>query len=265
MKFLWSLLIGLVCSLRQKQRPFLSDCSNYQGMDSCQSGDQIGYGPEAEARRWQTPPKGHALYADANWQSYGQLQGYAHIQYDNAAHTEATVEVRCWTKENQAELLYQFGRDGPWQSGNSLKISATTFADENGLEVKVKFAKDDQVQLKLEPVRFGFRMLLNPWSLIFRFISNGSALKSLPLTPNKDKSGFMCKTNLLKSSMIRGAIVELFGWPYVDVAEECAFLGKAGYLGVKIPPQQEHLMSDAYLQRGELNPWYFTYQPVSYR
>lgn len=32
------------------------------------------------------------------------------------------------------------------------------------------------------------------------------------------------------------AIVELFGWPYNDVAQECVFLGKAGYGGVRIWP-----------------------------
>jgi len=32
------------------------------------------------------------------------------------------------------------------------------------------------------------------------------------------------------------AIVELFGWPYNDVAQECVFLGKAGWGGVRIWP-----------------------------
>lgn len=64
----------------------------------------------------------------------------------------------------------------------------------------------------------------------------------------------------------RGAIVELFGWPYKDIAKECeTFLGKAGYMGVKIFPGQEHVQSLHYLERGELNPWFYTYQPVSYR
>lgn len=34
----------------------------------------------------------------------------------------------------------------------------------------------------------------------------------------------------------KGAIVELFGWPYDDVKQECAFLAKAGYMGVKVFP-----------------------------
>ena len=59
--------------------------------------------------------------------------------------------------------------------------------------------------------------------------------------------------------------MELFGWPYEDVKEECGFLGQAGYMGVKVFPPQESLFSNEWPQNGELNPWYFMYQPVSYR
>ena len=31
----------------------------------------------------------------------------------------------------------------------------------------------------------------------------------------------------------KGSIVELFGWPYKDIEQECVFLGKAGYMGVR--------------------------------
>lgn len=39
----------------------------------------------------------------------------------------------------------------------------------------------------------------------------------------------------------KGGIVELFGWPWNDIAKECVFLGKAGYMGVKIWPPNEHV------------------------
>lgn len=32
----------------------------------------------------------------------------------------------------------------------------------------------------------------------------------------------------------KGSIVELFGWPYPDIAEECALLAQYGYLGFKV-------------------------------
>jgi alpha-amylase len=63
----------------------------------------------------------------------------------------------------------------------------------------------------------------------------------------------------------RGAIVELFGWPYKDIAMECVALGKMGYMAVKVFPPQESVFSDKWPQNGELNPWWFMYQPVSYR
>lgn len=62
----------------------------------------------------------------------------------------------------------------------------------------------------------------------------------------------------------KGAIVEFFGWPHKAVAQECAFLAKAGYLGAKLFPPQEQVMSTQPFQN-VLNPWYFMYQPVSYR
>jgi len=57
----------------------------------------------------------------------------------------------------------------------------------------------------------------------------------------------------------------MFGWPYADVAQECEFLGKAGYMGVKVFPPQESVFSNEWPQNGELNPWYFMYQPTSYK
>ena len=39
----------------------------------------------------------------------------------------------------------------------------------------------------------------------------------------------------------KGAWAELFGWRHEDVAKECEFLGKAGYLGVKIFPAMEQV------------------------
>ncbi|KAJ6609042.1 glycoside hydrolase superfamily [Mycena sp. CBHHK59/15] len=61
------------------------------------------------------------------------------------------------------------------------------------------------------------------------------------------------------------AIAELFGWPYADIEKECVFLGKAGWGGVRIWPPSESVFSDFWAQTGERNPWWFVYQPVSYR
>ena len=63
----------------------------------------------------------------------------------------------------------------------------------------------------------------------------------------------------------KGAVVEMFGWPYDDIAEECSFLGTAGYLAVKVFPPQEAILTFDTADEGEVNPWWFVYQPVSYK
>ena len=62
----------------------------------------------------------------------------------------------------------------------------------------------------------------------------------------------------------KGAIVEMYGWSDKDIEKECEFIGKQGYLGVKVFPHHEQVMSDEAF-RDQLNPWYFMYQPVSYK
>ena len=61
----------------------------------------------------------------------------------------------------------------------------------------------------------------------------------------------------------KGAIVEMYGWSDKDIEKECKFIGEQGYLGVKVFPHHEQVMSDEPF-REQLNPWYYMYQPVSY-
>ena len=63
----------------------------------------------------------------------------------------------------------------------------------------------------------------------------------------------------------KGGIVEMFGWNYEQVSNECEALGKMGWMGVKVYPPQEAVETYEWPQQGELNPWYFMYQPVSYK
>ena len=57
----------------------------------------------------------------------------------------------------------------------------------------------------------------------------------------------------------KGAIVEMFGWPHDDVREECEYLAKQGWMGVKVFPVSESAFSYEWPQNGELNPWWFYY------
>ena len=63
----------------------------------------------------------------------------------------------------------------------------------------------------------------------------------------------------------KGAIVELFGWPYDDIKEECDFISHAGYLGLKVFCPTEHMESRDHLEGTVLNPWWYAVQIVSYK
>ena len=142
----------------------------------------------------------------------------------NSEQTECTVIVFTKTATN-LELTYDF--HGVEQSSN-YKTFDTSFKDVLKIIVKAKTGET----LELEDVDF---------------IWNSEPLK----TPRFDTKGK------------RGAIVEMFGWKDNDIAKECKFLGEQGYMGVKVFPHHEQLMSHTPF-REQMNPWYFMYQPVSY-
>lgn len=57
----------------------------------------------------------------------------------------------------------------------------------------------------------------------------------------------------------RTAMVQLFEWPWQDVAIECeTYLGPNGFAAVHVSPPMEHLV-------WEKSPWWERYQPISYR
>lgn len=57
----------------------------------------------------------------------------------------------------------------------------------------------------------------------------------------------------------RTVFVQLFEWPWADVARECEeVLGPAGFSAVQISPPQEHLDWPG-------SPWWTRYQPISYQ
>lgn len=62
-----------------------------------------------------------------------------------------------------------------------------------------------------------------------------------------------------KSSPPRTVFVQLFEWPWDDVAKECeTYLGPHGFSAVQVSPPQEHLQWSG-------NPWWERYQAVSYK
>ena len=211
----------------------MDDCSNFEGLDQCQSPNQTYYNPdEVRSRRFQTQSRYDKGW-EQSYQDYSVLSGYATLDYESSR-TSARVRVITYTKI-QTRLWFKWGHGAdPVENLSEMPVSMGSALGSGPLVITV-FAYDLQAQLILEPVDFVWN---NPW-VQSRFNLNGR----------------------------RGAIIEMFGWPYHDIELECAnYLGQAGYMGVKIPPPNEHVESDHYLMwNGELNPWWFVYQPVSYK
>lgn len=159
------------------------------------------------------------------FQSYRSLTGYADIQYSSARQYAAVV-VSCLSRAGET-LTYSF--NGANQTSNVYQASASSTS--GGLKVIVYGSG-------------GSTLTLDP----LYFLWEAPAIRNAPTDGQK------------------GAIVELFGWPYNDIAQECTFLSKAGYMGLKIWPPQEHVFGTHYYEPdGQFRPWYFAYQPVSYR
>ncbi|CUS09947.1 unnamed protein product [Tuber aestivum] len=180
----------------------------------------------AERRRWQTPPEGGDGYV-RTFQDYRSLVGYPDIQY-SPDRTRAVVVVNAASRTGES-LTYSF--NGATQSGN-------TFQVDSGLAGKlaITVTGSDGSTLVLEPLNFIWQ--------------------NAPLIAAQSRF----------SGGQKGGIVELFGWPYDDIAKECAFLGKAGWMGVKIWPPTEHVWGSHYYEGdNQFRPWYLLYQPVSYR
>ncbi|TMW64869.1 hypothetical protein Poli38472_009036 [Pythium oligandrum] len=209
--------------------PPSSGCSNYNGLDSC-SGDQTSYPDNIEARRWQTPARNSSSWK-AEFQDYRSLQGYAHVVYASNR-LSATVTVRTYLRVTSGTTC-TFSYNGATSSSNQYAATSSLMTDLNIVVTCVNGS--NTWTLTLDPVNFVWQSTAVP-------------------TPAGMENGQ------------KGAIVDMFGWPYADIESECKdFLGKAGYLGVKINPPQEAVLSDAWPQSGQRNPWYFVYQPVSYR
>ncbi|DBA03479.1 TPA: hypothetical protein N0F65_002887 [Lagenidium giganteum] len=205
-------------------------CWNWNGLDSCK-GNENSYPDSVEARRWQTPPR-HASDWSEEYQDYRSLTGYAHVVY-NSDRTSATVTVRTKLRVDPSSVNCKYSFNNAVSTSNEFKATKDTH-DELLITVECS-AGSDNWTLGLDPVNFVWQA-------------------------NKvDQPADM-------ENGQRGAIVDLFGWPYKDIEAECKdFLGKAGYMGVKINPPQESVMSDRLPQDDQRNPWYYIYQPVSYR
>ncbi|KAL0240977.1 hypothetical protein GEMRC1_006213 [Eukaryota sp. GEM-RC1] len=204
--------------------PPLPGCDVYQE-NQC-SGKHAETDPKYASHTWQTPRNTSAKYLPS-YEGLAYISGYASIKY-NSELNKATVKVISFKRDDDDTIVYCFNQTCSPRDSIDLDSSF-----ESELVIILKSSKHD-VRLTLDPINF-------VWNLI----------------PVLDRKGDFRGGQ-------KGAIVELFGWPYEDVEKECGFLGSAGYLGVKVFPPTETLMSTQPFNT-VMNPWYFMYQPVSYR
>jgi alpha-amylase len=204
----------------------LPNCDRFND-ENCKSGGQYSANPGVEKRRWQTPKPGSKNYQSSFQDNYA-LVGYADIRYTNTIRNEADLCIIAIHK-NQAQVTLQYYFDGMLHSQNCKR-----FTSSQKTEVSLRVTASDGTKLDIAAVNF---------------IWNNQPLKY--------RSGDFRNGQ-------KGGVVEFFGWPHKDVEKECELLGKAGYLGAKLFPVHEQLMSTQPFN-DDLNPWYFMYQPVSYK
>jgi len=218
---------------------FSEDCSNFNGEYGCMSGTQTQYPSDWANRKFQTPPRNDPKWQES-YQDLHLLTGYVQIKY-NQSKTEAYLTFL--TKVNESKLpsdykLYYYFNSQTAQELNTMTVKSQQYKafKSSNYEVKAEIRQGDNVIASL---------ILDPLDFIFNH-------PKINLPSNYENGQ-------------KGAIIELFGWPYDDIAKECEFIGKSGYLGIKVFPPNESMLSTSTLENGELNPWFFLYQPVSYR
>ena len=169
------------------------------------------------------------------------LVGYAQLKYNE---DKTICTLKFITKVNPIlgvegtdyQIKYNFGEIE--QDNNSIEFNSREHSFPKGLSVSARIINkktgDEMVKLELEKE---YLIWDNPKIELPDEYENGQ----------------------------RGSIVELFGWPYPDIGEECEFIGNAGYLGVKIFSVTEQLLTDTMNEGGTLNPWWYGTQVVSYK
>jgi len=193
--------------------------------NQCQ-GDETDTPATFAANIWYTPGKGEAAY-QASFQDYSRLVAHVQVAYSDTTLSSAALEVMARHKDPSVTLTYILG-------GRAQASSKAMFTKEQSEPLTIEVKGSDGSSIELDPVDFW-------WNV-----------PDVKVRPGDYRGGQ------------KGGIVELFGWPHKDVQEECKDLAEMGYLGAKVFPVMEQVMATEPFQ-DMINPWYFMYQPVSYR
>lgn len=214
------------------------DCTNFNDNYSCSSSDVHEFPSDWGNRMFQTPPRGSKDWKPS-YQDMNLLVGYVQQKY--SANDEKVTLVYIYSLNTNSLPLYSYPifMFGEKESKrNTIDITKEEAAKyPNGMKVSVQIVNylgHIMANVDADPVFFKWN---NPAITFGTEYKNGQ----------------------------RGAIVEFFGWPFKDIEKECTFISKAGYLGIRVSPSIEHIETYELTENGELNPWYYIYQPVSYR
>ena len=216
------------------------NCTNINDEYSCKSLDQTTYPESFDVRSFQTPPRNdtEGNYRET-YQDMHYLVGYTQLKYSSdrkicTINIITRVNPKLGEEGKDYKILYKFGERE--QERNSYTItSSKSYPDGMNISVRIVDMNGNQLaKLELEEEYF---------------LWDNPVIEQGPEYENGQK----------------GAVVEMFGWPYEDIEQECEFLGNAGYLAVKVFPPQEAILTFDTADEGEVNPWWFIYQPVSYK
>ena len=214
------------------------DCWNYNGENGCK-GMEIDYPEEWGKRVFQTPPRGHKNWKPS-YQDMNLIVGYVQQKYSS---DNSKVTLNFIYKLNTPNL--------PFYTSLVFK-----FGDYESRKSSFVIKKEEAGQYK-DGLKVSARLV--------NYIGQIVASLDLDLVYLRWNNPPIYQPSNYENGQ-KGAIVEFFGWPYDDIAEECEFMHTAGYLGVKVFPPSEHILSYANVEEnGQLNPWDRVYQPVSYR
>ena len=216
-------------------------CSTFDEEYICE-GDKRTFDEEMDENAFQTPPR-NDIYGryKPTYQDMHYLVGYAQLKY-SLDRKNCTIKII--TKVNKKlgiegidyYFLYKFGEIEI--ENDNITLCSENDSYPNGMPILVKLidmkTEKQIVKLELEEEYFIWD---NPKVNQSEEYENG----------------------------LRGSIVEFFGWPYEDIAEECEFLSHAGYMGVKVYSPNEHLLTFDLVENGVLNPWWYMTQTVSYK
>ena len=217
-----------------------NQCNNLDEIYKCKD-SQHEFPDTWDERNFQTPPRNDIFGRyKPSYQDMHYLVGYAQLKYSTDKQTCTIIFItkvnpKLGIENKDYKIIFKFGEK---QQNSNIFVVTSDDSYPEGLSLSaeiVNMENEHLVELVLE---------------------NEFFIWQHPKVVVSDE--------IYKKGQ-KGVIVELLGWPYEDIAEECEFLAYAGYMGVKIYSPNEHLFTFRHANNGELNQINYIFNPVSYK